>query len=610
MQATQKKLNILTVEDNPGDLYLLEDMLKSSSLKIGKLYSTDRIMNAREVLQRNSINLVLLDLSLPDSFGIESFLGIKNVAGKVPVIILTGNADTSVALEAIKEGAQDYLVKGEFDENLLSRTIQYSLERTCNLEELHESNERFNMMVKATNDAIWDWNLQTDEIFLVGDTYKKLFGYDIVNDIIPREQWIERLHPDEKQRVILKRLGFIRGGKGNHWDDEYRLRKSDGTYAYVHDRGYLMYNAEGKPARIIGSMQDITQRKRAEEVIVASEEKYRQIFYKNPYAGWIFDPETLQILEVNDAAIQKYGYSRQEFLQLNIHDIRPDDESDFFMNRRRTSSLLMRQQKAWRHQKKNGDIMMVEITYYPIEYFGKTAIQVLSNDITEKIRLEEELALQQKIRHLQITEAVMIAQERERTIIGEELHDNINQILATVKLYLDVVLGDEPQVRRDLLEKSRTNITSAIEEIRKISKMLIAPSLKELGLKESIEELIQGILVVKKMKIRFDTENLDEEDLTNDQKIAIYRIVQEQLNNILKYADASNVTIQIEREYETVNLLIADNGKGFDMQGRRKGVGITNIISRAELFNGKVEIDTAPGKGCKVKVILNARQLV
>ena len=610
MQATQKKLNILTVEDNPGDLYLLEDMLKSSSLKIGELYSTDRLTNAREVLQQNTISLVLLDLSLPDSFGIDSFLFIKTVAGNVPVIILTGLADTGVALEAIKEGAQDYLVKGEFDENLLSKSIQYSLERTYNLEELRESNERFNMVVKATNDAIFDWDLQTDEMFIVGDTYKKLFGYNLVNEIAPRDLWSNSLHPEEKRRVMLKRLRFIQGAKDNLWEDEYRLRKADGTYACIHDRGYMMYDADGKPTRIIGSMQDITQRKHAEDVIVASEEKYRQIFYKNPYAGWIFDPNTLRILEVNDAAIQKYGYSRQEFLHLTIKDIKPEEEAnDFFLPRPNSSAIAVKQQKLWNHKKKNGELMMVEITFYPIEYFGKTAIQVLSNDVTEKIKLEEELAMQQKIRHLQITEAVLIAQEKERTLIGEELHDNINQILATVKLYLDVVLS-EPEPRVDLLEKSRTNISAAIEEIRKISKMLIAPSLKELGLKDSIEELIQNILMVKKMKIRFNTENLDESDLTNDQKIAVYRIVQEQLNNILKYADASYVLIQIEREYEQISLLIGDNGKGFDMSGRRKGVGITNIISRAELFNGKVEIDSAPGKGCKLKVILNARQLV
>ncbi|HSC37523.1 MAG TPA: ATP-binding protein, partial [Chitinophagaceae bacterium] len=178
---------------------------------------------------------------------------------------------------------------------------------------------------------------------------------------------------------------------------------------------------------------------------------------------------------------------------------------------------------------------------------------------------------------------------------------------ATVKLYLDVAIA-EPQPSMELLSKSRKNVTSAIEEIRKLSKMLIAPSLKELGLKDSIDELIQNILIVKRMKIRFTTEGLHEEMLSKDQKVAIYRIVQEQLNNILKYADADCVSIQIREKARQISLLIADDGKGFDINCKRQGVGITNIISRAELFNGKVEIDSAPGKGCRIKVLLNIRQ--
>ena len=187
MQAIQRELNILTVEDNPADLYLLQTMLKSTTLTIGQLYTTDRICEARELLHTRSIQLVLLDLSLPDSLGIETFFGITEMAAaaEIPIIILTGLADTNLALEAIKEGAQDYLVKGEFDESHLSKSIQYSLERTHNLEVLRQSNERYDMVIRATNDAIWDWNLATNEVFLVGDAYKKIFGYDIVNAVTP-----------------------------------------------------------------------------------------------------------------------------------------------------------------------------------------------------------------------------------------------------------------------------------------------------------------------------------------------------------------------------------------------------------------------------------------
>jgi two-component system sensor histidine kinase UhpB len=481
-------LSILTVEDNPSDLFLLEHMIRSSGLTIARLYSTDRIREAYSLLSTKEIHVVLLDLTLPDSFGIHSFIYLKPVVQKIPVIILTGMSDTNVALEAIKEGAQDYLVKGELTESLLAKAIQYSMERKRNLENLRESNERFNTVVKATNDAIWDWDIVTNKVFMVGDTYKQLFGYDFVDAYPPEEFWESVIHPEDRERVMKKLWVTIRESGLPKWEDEYRLQKNNGEYAHVHDRGYVTYTAQHKPVRMIGAIQDITLRKRAEEIVL------------------------------------------------------------------------------------------------------------------------KELALQQRLKQQQITEVVLGAQERERFELGQELHDNINQILATSKLYLDVAI-EEREPRIELLIKSRNNISMAIEEIRRLSKELITPSLNDLGLVQSIQELIRSIQMVKKMRIRLATSGLDEAALLPEQKINVYRIIQEQLNNILKHAQASNVTIELNKEEEQIRLLVVDDGKGFDPRMRRDGVGISNIISRAELYNGRVEIDSAPGKGCRLEVILNSKAL-
>ena len=258
--ASYSHLNILTVEDNPGDLFLVEDMLRSTQLRIDHLYSADRVVQACEIIQTHPIHLVLLDLSLPDSFGLDSFMGIRQVTDKIPVIILTGLSDANVALEAIKNGAQDYLIKGEFNKNLLTKSIQYSLERKYQMENLWESNERFNMVVRATNDAIWDRDLLSNKIYWVGDSYKRLFGHEVVDNFAPKGQWESFLHPDDKIRVIHKLSKTIRDGQGNTWEDQYRLYKKDGTYAYVHDRGYIIYDND-MPVRMIGSTQDITEEK-------------------------------------------------------------------------------------------------------------------------------------------------------------------------------------------------------------------------------------------------------------------------------------------------------------------------------------------------------------
>lgn len=626
MQKSNHGLVILTVEDNPSDLFLLEHMLKSSGLDICQLYSTDLIKEACCLLREREIHLVLLDLSLPDSFGIHSFRQLKAVVNKIPVIILTHLSDTTLALEAIKEGAQDYLVKGELTESLLVKTIQYSLERERTLENLRESNERFNTVVRATNDAIWDWDIVAGKVFIVGDTYKKLFGYDVVDANSPEHLWESVIHPEDRERVLRKLHHLIREGSDNKWEDEYRLRKLDGEYAYVHDRGYIIYSAGHRPVRMIGAIQDITARKRSEETILASEEKYRQIFYKNPFPTWIFDTDSLHIVEVNNAALEKYGFSKEEFHCLTMRDLHPPGEAEEFMESlypdggrealaagsvevlREARQLVSGGQKLWHHCNRRGDIMIVEITSHLIDYFGKICMQVIINDVTDRIRLEKELALQHRLKQQQITEVVLGAQERERFELGQELHDNINQILATSKLYLDVAI-EEREPRIELLDKSRKNISMAIEEIRKLSHELITPSLNDLGLVQTIRELIRSIQSVKRMKIRLDVAGLGEDELLPEQKINIYRIIQEQLNNILKHAQANNVDIELYNVQDQVSLRLTDDGKGFDPRIRRKGVGISNIISRAELYNGKVEIESAPGKGCQLIVILNSKAL-
>jgi PAS domain S-box-containing protein len=609
MQMMKAGLTILTVEDNPSDLFLLEHMLRSSGLVIRQLYSTDTIRGAHGLLRGQEIDVVLLDLTLPDSFGIHSFIHLKPVVQRIPVIILTGLSDTNVALEAIKEGAQDYLVKGELTEGLLAKAIQYSLERKRTLEHLRVSNERFNTVVKATNDAIWDWDILTDKVFMVGDTYKQLFGYDIVNAYPPGNFWESIIHPQDRERVMEKLSAVIREGAASKWEDEYRLKKSDGEYAYVHDRGYIIYSAEHRPIRMIGAIQDITVRKRSEEAILASEEKYRQIFYKNPYPTWIFELDTLRIVEVNDAAVEKYGFEKSEFYQRTMWDLHPSGDAELFEADIRSQAPEQTvERKLWHHCNKAGDIITVEITPHRIDYFGKPCMQVIINDVTERIRLEKELALQQRLKQQQITEVVLGAQERERFELGQELHDNINQILATSKLYLDVAI-EEREPRMELLTKSRNNIGMAIEEIRRLSKELITPSLNDLGLIQSIKELIRSIQMVKKMKIRLTISGFDENGLLPEQKINVYRIIQEQLNNILKHAQASSVAIDLVKHREQIRLRVEDDGKGFDPRARRNGVGISNIISRAELYNGKVEIDSAPGKGCRLEVILNSKAL-
>jgi two-component system, NarL family, sensor histidine kinase UhpB len=287
-----------------------------------------------------------------------------------------------------------------------------------------------------------------------------------------------------------------------------------------------------------------------------------------------------------------YGYERDEFLSLTQNDI--------CFGRKKNNKLGENLEK---HRKKDGQEMIVEFTSYSINYYGKDANQVLVNDVTRKLKLEQQIRLQKQ----QLVEAVLRAQESERKAIGADLHDNINQILTALQLHLGLAL-DYPDKRIAILKKSISSVSLAIEEIRKLSKKLIAcGDLKNLGLVHSLEALIADIQPLTKAKLWLHADDLDESGLTDELKTNIYRIIQEQLNNILKYADAGCVDISLSTANRCVTLLINDDGNGFDVMAPRNGIGISNIISRAELFNGSVKIDSGPGQGCRLHVELNVK---
>ena len=142
----------------------------------------------------------------------------------------------------------------------------------------------------------------------------------------------------------------------------------------------------------------------------------------------------------------------------------------------------------------------------------------------------------------------------------------------------------------------------ANNQIRKISKSLVPPVMDKNGLVDSVQDLIENIRVVNPFAINFMYEKEQLRNITSQQQLALYRIVQEQFNNIIKHAQAHNVSIELFEQNNFIDLWIQDDGNGFDPKERRKGVGLSNILSRIELFDGKLEVISSKGQGCTLKV--------
>ena len=244
-----------------------------------------------------------------------------------------------------------------------------------------------------------------------------------------------------------------------------------------------------------------------------------------------------------------------------------------------------------------------ELAYFPMpESNGATRyICVRARDISEKVFLERKLLKQRKAQKNRIIKATIDAQDQERAQIGRELHDNINQSLTTARLYCEICL-DHEKTNRELLNKTILILNSSIQEIRNLSKQLSYPSYETTNMKELIMELVEAVNRTQKVAIQLITREQNKKLIPQDIQTALYRITQEQLTNILKHAQATLVDLVIVSTSKSISLQIQDNGRGFDMQQKRKGVGLTNILSRVEALDGTLDLYAKPGKGCRLTV--------
>jgi two-component system sensor histidine kinase UhpB len=329
---------------------------------------------------------------------------------------------------------------------------------------------------------------------------------------------------------------------------------------------------------------------KAVESLRSSEQKYKLLFEGNPMPMWMVSLDSLHIIDVNEAATTHYGYSKEEFLSIGAGHLWFDGNQGIYRS------------GIWKHRKKDGTPIDVEVIAHELMHEEKPVILILAIDITEKLRAEAELARQTDLQKKLITETSIQVQEREREEIGKELHDNINQILAATKLYLDTAIQEEATL--ELLLKSQQNLNLAMEEIRQLSQSLVAPSLRGITLSQALSQLISNMPPSTSLELNLDTANYQEDVRDENIKLTCYRIMQVQLSNIIRHARARKATIQLKSTPQQLEMIIQDDGIGFDTKKKTSGIGIRNIRNRVGFYNGAITIFSAPGQGCTLTVTI------
>ncbi|HJQ27694.1 MAG TPA: PAS domain S-box protein, partial [Rubrobacter sp.] len=293
-------------------------------------------------------------------------------------------------------------------------------ERKRTEEALFENEERLRLVVRATDETIWDSDILADEQTWNG-AVETMFGYPS-GQRTETTWWEERIHPEDRERVLSGIDAILESGE-EMWSEEYRFRRADGSFSTVVDRAYLVRDAGGRAVRMIGSMADVTERKRAEAELRENENRFRQLFDQSVDALFVHDASG-KIVDCNAEACRSLGYSREELLSLRVRDLATDQISEEEKLSRTKPTLWQRALSGepgkvagihrGEHRRKDGTVFPVEVYVGSVDYGGERMIFASARDITGRNRAEEELNRRAQL--LDLTQDAVIVRDFEGRI--------------------------------------------------------------------------------------------------------------------------------------------------------------------------------------------------
>ena len=261
----RQTLRVLLVEDDEDDYLITRDMLDSQDRVSYDLDWDPDFASAMVTISERRHDVYLVDYRLGEHTGLDLVRGAVADGPRAPVIILTGQSDYEADLEATSLGVTDYLVKQELTPSALERSIRYAHSHNQAIRALTRSEERYSLAVSAAHDGIWDWDLETDQIYLSPRWHATLGRADMPHtDSEDPAVWFDLVHSEDLLRLRAAIDAHL-AGQTEHLESEHRIRHADGAWRWVLARGLAICGPDGSPTRMAGSLSDVTDRRRAEE---------------------------------------------------------------------------------------------------------------------------------------------------------------------------------------------------------------------------------------------------------------------------------------------------------------------------------------------------------
>jgi len=394
-QCMSEHLHILHLEDEPDFAELVRSMLSQDGLEAEVTRLGDRTAFER-ALDRGGFDLIISDYHLPGFTGLEALVMAKRMFPDIPFILVSGTIGEQAAIESLRAGATDYVLKQKPDRlpSAVRRAVKESAERAKLRQaelELARREKYFRTLTENSLDILCIISREGKFLY-ISPSIRNVLGYS--PEELRGEDVFAGVHQEDESRA-REALQMALAHPERSVKVQYRCKTSSGQWRRLE---LVEKNCLNDPQinGIVASCRDISDRWRAEEELRNSERQYRLLFHGNPNPMWVFDLESQAFLEVNEAAIQYYGYSREEFLKMTIADIRPPEKS----NVPRIAPVPdSGQGLIWRHCKKDGTVIDMEVIWSPMAFRDRFAALTMAVDVTKRRQAEHQNAAFFKLSH-------------------------------------------------------------------------------------------------------------------------------------------------------------------------------------------------------------------
>jgi PAS domain S-box-containing protein len=453
----------------------------------------------------------------------------------------------------------------------------------------------------------WEWSIKTGEIWWSDEIYR-IFGLSPDRFESTYEAFLSCVHPDD--RILVEKSLNEALYEGKQYNVDYRIIRPDNSERIVQAQGEVVFDKTGNPVKMVGTLQDITERVKTQEAARQSEEKFLLLAQASEDVFWIRTPGIEQMIFISPAYEKLWGRSRKSLYQNSrsfLDAIHPDDKQT--VKNGIKDHMRGKWEFIYRIIRPDGSISWVHDKGYPIlDEKGRLYLMAGTvRDITE-IKQAEFKIIEHQRELRSLAAELQLVEERERRQIAQDLHDSIGQILSFSSREIKSLKKSAPENIMHSLGEISNQLDVAVKQVRTLSFDLSPSILYDLGFEVALEDLIEKMSEERKINCSFKNCRAPK-PLADEVSIFLYRSVRELLINISKHANANTVVVSMVRKGNDLHISVKDDGVGMEVSEmlesskRPKGFGIFSIRERLNHIGGRFQIKSTIGKGTTVTLI-------